>query len=680
VRGARGLDRHRALAACGFTTGGPLWRLRASWYRRRPLERIGQYTIVRVLGEGNTAIVYEAREELSHRDVALKVLRDGVVVSQKAREDFVREMSILSRIDHPNVVRLLASMELDGKLVMVLELIRGETLRQRLVRGGRVQWQEALRIAQQILAGLSAAHAQRPPVVHRDLKPEDVMLGEHGTAKVMDFGVAKVVREGTLESTDVGAIEYMSPEQIEGTGLDTRADLYNVGLILYEMLAGTPPFCGRPTRDLIIAQATEPPPPLPAHAGPPGLLRIIDLLLTKSPDGRPQTAAAAQQLLSQVEYAAAAAAHPAVAMSPAASIGGPAHHNGSASASARTSAPPRASKGLSLAVVILIAIGVFALGGILALLYLRSNATDGDDDLHDDNGDGSTVVASAAPPEALALGVVACAVRGRASGVDDFVALADADEPTLVWIDGATGEQYRTRTIDEERVYCIAPGLLGHVRDDKRRLELLDAQSGEPVSVVTTKLGVKTMQRDGDRILITQPDGSKLKAKLSKCGGCEGSHEVGFGQLQRSEGAPGSTAGLTGLCAGPRGPLAHGDRRYEIDEAEGAVVVSARKGDTELWAARVDHGKGGVALRCALAVNDQAVGVLVVNREDGDAEIELLDPSNGKARGRVAIGPIGPSDFAARAFFANAKLFIVQTATQQLIAVDPDDRSVAWRR
>ncbi len=237
--------------------------------------------------------VYEAEERLSRRRVALKVLRPELGRSEDARRRFLDEMTILAHLDHPNIVRSLASTEVDGELVLALEFLDGETLRQRLSARGRLPWTEAVAIAAEVAAGLTAAHGQEPPIIHRDLKPENLMLTPTGV-KVMDFGIGKVLqamRKGTTGS--VGTLAYMSPEQIDAGAVDHRADLYALGLVLYEMIAGQPPFQSESPRQLLEMQCTAPPPPLPddARVGlPRGVERLLARLLAKAAADRPASA------------------------------------------------------------------------------------------------------------------------------------------------------------------------------------------------------------------------------------------------------------------------------------------------------------------------------------------------------------------------------------------------------
>ncbi len=258
------------------------------------MDRLGEYLVRRLVGEGGMGKVYEAEERLSHRRVALKVLRQELSRSEQGRRLFLNEMTILAHLDHPNVVRCLSCSEVDDQLVMALEFLEGRTLRDLLTEDGPLEWSSAVGIAAQIASALAVAHRQDPPIVHRDLKPENVMIREGGGVKVMDFGIAKVLQELSRTTTQsVGTLSYMSPEQIDAGNIDGRSDLYCLGLVLYEMLAGRPPFESASPRELLNKQCTEAPPPLPEEVRrglPRGVERLLFELLEKSPDDRPATA------------------------------------------------------------------------------------------------------------------------------------------------------------------------------------------------------------------------------------------------------------------------------------------------------------------------------------------------------------------------------------------------------
>jgi serine/threonine protein kinase len=274
-------------------------------------QRIGEYVVRRLVGEGGMGKVYEAEERLSKRRVALKVLRPELTRSEEGRRLFLNEMQILAQLEHPNVVRSLATCEVDGQLVMALEFLDGRTLRQELVDRGRLPWPEAVRIVVAIGEGLAAAHAQQPAIVHRDLKPENVMLSEGGTVKVTDFGVAKILAAAHATNTQsVGTLQYMSPEQIDARAIDARSDLYALGLVLYECLSGAAPFRSSSPRELLNQQCTQAAPELPEEVRatlPAGVEQVMFRMLEKSPDARPSTAAEVVEKLAPFVAASARA-------------------------------------------------------------------------------------------------------------------------------------------------------------------------------------------------------------------------------------------------------------------------------------------------------------------------------------------------------------------------------------
>ena len=267
------------------------------------MDRIGEYLVKRLIGEGGMGKVYEAEERLSKRRVALKVLRPELTRHEDGRRLFLNEMQILAHLEHPNLVRSLASMEVDGQLVLVLEYLSGRTLRQELTKRGTLPWHEALEHVVKIAEALTVAHGQEPPIVHRDLKPENVMLtapeGDPENApptglKVMDFGIAKVLEgmHGT-NTQSIGTLQYMSPEQIDARTIDARSDLYSLGLVFYEMLCGDPPFNSPSPRELLNLQCTAVPPALDEEVRrglPRGVEDMLFAMLEKKPDARPSSA------------------------------------------------------------------------------------------------------------------------------------------------------------------------------------------------------------------------------------------------------------------------------------------------------------------------------------------------------------------------------------------------------
>ncbi len=268
-----------------------------------------RYTLEREVGRGGMALVFLAHDRKHDRQVAVKVLRPEISLSLGA-DRFLREIGTAARLQHPHIVPIYDSGDLDALLYLVMPYIDGESLRDRLERERRLPVADALRLGVEVGEALSYAHSRQ--VVHRDMKPENILL-QHGHAFVVDFGIAKAMSAGadaavTLEGMFVGTPAYMAPEQMFGDGtVDERADVYGLATVLYEALEGTTPFHG-PSPTAIIAQkavGTAAPPsqpmePLPAHVER-ALLRALDRdreqrpatieefieSLTKAPGARP---------------------------------------------------------------------------------------------------------------------------------------------------------------------------------------------------------------------------------------------------------------------------------------------------------------------------------------------------------------------------------------------------------
>jgi tetratricopeptide (TPR) repeat protein len=234
-----------------------------------PLERLrisltGRYTLERELGAGGMAVVYLARDLRHDRPVALKVVRPELT-ALLGPERFLREIAITGRLQHPHILPLLDSGEAEGLLYYVMPYVAGETLRQRLEREGQLPVEEALRLVREVADALDYAHRQG--VVHRDIKPENILLHEQH-AVVADFGIARaVVAAGgeklTATGTAIGSPAYMSPEQCVGSReLDGRSDLYSLACVLYEMLAGQPPFTGSSAESAVYQHLSVTPRPV----------------------------------------------------------------------------------------------------------------------------------------------------------------------------------------------------------------------------------------------------------------------------------------------------------------------------------------------------------------------------------------------------------------------------------
>ncbi|HEV8246403.1 MAG TPA: serine/threonine-protein kinase, partial [Polyangiaceae bacterium] len=260
----------------------------------------GRYRIERMLGSGGMGSVYRAEHVLMRKAVAVKVLHREMTALPEMVARFEREAVAAGRIEHPNVVAASDFGRLDdGSFYLVLEYVEGRPLSTLIDTEGGLPPERALHIVRQIADALGVAHSLK--IIHRDLKPDNVMLVDRENypdfVKVLDFGIAKVRMQDetgkTQQLTQLGTVfgtpDYMSPEQARGNPVDGRADLYALGVMLYEMLAGVTPFKSDDLIVVLTRHITEPPPPLPDKI--PGPVReLVMKLLSKSPDERFQTA------------------------------------------------------------------------------------------------------------------------------------------------------------------------------------------------------------------------------------------------------------------------------------------------------------------------------------------------------------------------------------------------------
>jgi len=249
----------------------------------------GRYAVEREVGKGGMATVYLAQDLKHHRPVAVKLLHPHIA-AHLGTDRFLREIQIAARLSHPHILTLIDSGEAGGLLYYIMPFIVGESLRDRMNRG-RLPLDEALQIARHVASALGYAHNHG--VVHRDIKPENVMLHE-GEAMVTDFGIAKAVSAAGSENltqtgSTVGTPAYMSPEQASGEGdLDGRSDLYSLGCMVYEMLAGAPPFTGSNPQAIIMKRFSERPPALRAANPevPDTVERAVARALERAPEDR----------------------------------------------------------------------------------------------------------------------------------------------------------------------------------------------------------------------------------------------------------------------------------------------------------------------------------------------------------------------------------------------------------
>jgi eukaryotic-like serine/threonine-protein kinase len=264
-------------------------------------QRVGDYEVVSMLGAGGMGRVYRVRNLISDRTEAMKVLLPDLVVEQDLASRFISEIRMLASFDHPNIAQFYTAFQVDNQLVMMMEFVEGYTLEQ-LATQGPLPESDTINYMQQVLSALSYAHGRG--VVHRDIKPANIMLTSHGVVKLMDFGIAKAQREVDLTrpGTTMGSLYYMSPEQVRGEAVDARSDIYSIGIMMYELMAGRRPFEADSAYAILNQQCNvAPQPPVEINPQlPAALSEIILCALQKDPACRFQNAQAVHNALCQV--------------------------------------------------------------------------------------------------------------------------------------------------------------------------------------------------------------------------------------------------------------------------------------------------------------------------------------------------------------------------------------------
>src|SRR5216110_3945212 len=247
----------------------------------------GRYRIERKLGTGGMADVYLAEDQELGRPVAIKILNDRHAQDDQFVERFRREAKNAAGLSHPNIVSIYDRGEAEGSYYIAMEYLDGRTLKELLVRNGPPPIPIAIDYARQVLAAIGFAH--RNGIVHRDIKPHNVVVGRDGRLKVTDFGIA---RSGASEMTEAGSIvgtaQYLSPEQARGAPVDARSDLYSLGIVLYEMLTGTVPYTGDTPVEIAMKHLTAvPDPPSKLRSDiPHDLDAVVMRALAKDPEQR----------------------------------------------------------------------------------------------------------------------------------------------------------------------------------------------------------------------------------------------------------------------------------------------------------------------------------------------------------------------------------------------------------
>ncbi len=266
----------------------------------QPGDTIADYQILGILGQGGMGAVYHVRNLLSGREEAMKVVLPSHAADPEATDRFLREIKIQAGLQHPNITALRTAVRAENNILMIMELVDGESLEAKL-RIGPLPLAQAIRIADDILGALGYAHARG--VVHRDVKPANILVTSRGLPKLMDFGIARAAGDTRLTQVGnvMGSLCYMSPEQVLSKPADERSDIYSMGATFYEMLTGRPPAQGDNQYALMQAHLSQVP-TAPSDVAP-GVPREVSAVviksLAKAPEERYQTAAEFQAALRQ---------------------------------------------------------------------------------------------------------------------------------------------------------------------------------------------------------------------------------------------------------------------------------------------------------------------------------------------------------------------------------------------
>lgn len=253
----------------------------------------GRYLIESLIGVGGMANVYKGRDVRTGNQIAVKVLKEEFLDNEELVRRFKNESKAISILNHPNIVKVYDVSVTDQLQYIVMEYIDGITLKEHLKqRNGALTWKEVVHFATQVLSALDHAHSKG--IVHRDVKPQNIMLQADGSIKMMDFGIARFSRaqSQTVSDKAIGSVHYISPEQAKGDHTDARTDIYSVGVMMYEMLSGKLPFDGTGAVSIAIMQISEKPKPLAEVAPniPVGLRQITEKAMEKDPADRYQSA------------------------------------------------------------------------------------------------------------------------------------------------------------------------------------------------------------------------------------------------------------------------------------------------------------------------------------------------------------------------------------------------------
>ena len=265
----------------------------------------GRYELLERIGEGGMSVVYKAKDKLLNRFVAIKILKPEFIGDHKFIDSFRRESQAAASLSHPNIVNIYDVGKEGNIHYIVMELIEGRALSDYIKEQGPMPYPKVIAISKQIAAALSFAHKNH--IIHRDVKPHNIMMTPNGTAKITDFGIAKAVNAATIvDSTDgiIGSVHYFSPEQARGGYVDEKSDIYSLGIVMYEMLTGNVPFDGdNPVNIALMHINGEMTPPSDLVSGiPPALEHIVMKCTDKYPVNRYASADELIEALNNLEF------------------------------------------------------------------------------------------------------------------------------------------------------------------------------------------------------------------------------------------------------------------------------------------------------------------------------------------------------------------------------------------
>lgn len=265
----------------------------------------GRYELIEKIGEGGMAVVYKAKCRLLNRYVAIKILRPEFTKDEQFLESFKRESQAAAGLQHPNIVSIYDVGKEGNINYIVMELVDGRPLSEIIEEKAPLEYKTAIEITKQVASALSLAHKNN--IIHRDVKPHNIMITKEGVAKLADFGIAKAVSNSTMvaESNKImGSVHYFSPEQAKGSNVDARSDIYSLGIVLYEMLTGRVPFDGDSAVQIALMHINEDIPPLSRYVKglPPALEKAVMKATDKLPSNRYSSADAMIEELENIEF------------------------------------------------------------------------------------------------------------------------------------------------------------------------------------------------------------------------------------------------------------------------------------------------------------------------------------------------------------------------------------------